>query len=102
MPHIEIIWSKNALFGLQKCYEFLKQYDEKTANTMLEVISFKLDVLLEHPKIGKPRLEFGNYTRQLFIPFGANGYVVLYQIKNNKILILAIKHVLELNFDFKN
>jgi len=104
MPHLEIIWSENARFCLQKCYDFLSQYNKEVANKMLDNLILKLDILLSHPEIGRPNLEFNSYTRQLFIPFGSNGYVVLYQfVKNqNKIIILAVKHALELKFSFKN
>jgi len=37
--------------------------------------------------------------RQLFIPFGASGYVARYRVEGRLVLVLAVRHMREAGYD---
>ena len=50
-------------------------------------------LLLEtFPEAGRPTDDLDPEHRELLIPFGGSGYLALYEVRDNTILILALKH----------
>ena len=51
-----------------------------------------IQVLGFQPGIGRPAEDLGPECRELPIDFGSNGYIALYRLKGDEVIILAIRH----------
>ncbi len=54
--------------------------------------------LSRFPRLGPVDPEQPDY-RQLFIPFGASGYVARYRVEGRLVVVLAIRHMREAGYD---
>lgn len=93
MRRYSVRFTEEADTDLQRLYDFLLEKDRAAAKRALEAIRRGVDLLKFSPyscrKAGteSPRL------RELMIPFGASGYVVLFEIEPPRIVtILAARH----------
>ncbi len=86
-----LIYSENALDGLQRLTDFLVESDPAAAVETLGLVEEAVAVLERHPLIGR-LVEFG--LRGLVISRGHSGYVALYSFEpaHDAVLILAIRH----------
>jgi len=50
-----------------------------------------------NPRIGKPEEDLPDF-HDIFIPFGASGYVFRYRIQGDTFFIIALKHCREAGF----
>ena len=97
MPYL-IHWTENAAAGLERAYLFLAEKNSEAAASALKVIREKV-LLLEHfPNAGRPAEDLEPEHRELLIPFGATGYVLLYRVEGPIIHILAVRHQKEVGF----
>ena len=94
----KVIYSDNALDDIDRLYQFLYYKNPNAANRAVQVIRRKIDELTVFPYIGK-KVKGSNVRRDLIIPFGKTGYIARYRIFSEELLILAIKHQLELGDD---
>lgn len=73
----------------------------EVTDTMLDVLFTSIDRLKEFPLMVKnsPEEKY-KHLRELFVPFGVNGYAVLYEYKEHLdlIVIASIKHTKEQGF----
>ena len=92
-----LIYSKNALSDLERLVDFLFETDPDTALETFEIIEEAVNVLRNHPMIGRP-VEHG--LRELVISRGRTGYVALhsYVPDVDAILILALRHQRETGY----
>jgi plasmid stabilization system protein ParE len=95
MPQISI--SAQARFDLNRLYNFLAEKDIGVAERAIEEIDKSFIPLSQMPKMGRI-IEHG--LREYIIDFGSSGYIALYDFHEDidKIVILAIKHQLELDY----
>lgn len=91
MPYL-VRWSENALEGLQRVYVFLAEKNEDAAVAAFKTIRQAALLLENFPESGRPADDLEPEHRELLIPFGGSGYVALYEMRENGILILALKH----------
>lgn len=98
MPHV-IYWTANARDNLERIYCFLSEKNKEVAITAMRNIREKVLLLESFPNAGRPAYDLEPEHRELLIPFGETGYVILYQIENNVIYILGIKHQKEINYN---
>ncbi|MDL2226631.1 type II toxin-antitoxin system RelE/ParE family toxin [Deltaproteobacteria bacterium OttesenSCG-928-M10] len=96
MPHLK--WTENSLRGVQKVYRFLAQYDLEAAKAAVKTIQNKAAILKRHPEAGRPADDLDPEHRELVIPFGASGYVLIYEVHQDYILVLAVKHQKEAGY----
>jgi len=96
MPHLK--WTENSLRGVQKVYRFLARYDLEAAQAAVKAIQSKASRLVKQPGIGRPADDLDPEHRELVIPFGASGYVLIYEVHQDYILILAVKHQKEAGY----
>jgi len=97
MPHLK--WTDNSIRGVQKVYRFLAQYDLEAAKAAVRTIKGKADILKKQPRAGRPTDDLDLDHRELVIPFGASGYVLIYEVYEDYILILAVKHQKEAGYE---
>ncbi len=97
MPYL-ICWTETAVAGLEQAYKFLAEKNEEAAIGAVAAIREKVLLLEQFPNAGRPAEDLEPEHRELFIPFGAAGYVLLYRIESSSIYILAIRHQKEAGF----
>lgn len=78
---------------LRRLYAFLLEHDLKAARRARDAIDKSIEFLREFAFTCR-KAEAGNpFLRELVIPFGAVGYVALFEIEDNEtVTILAIRH----------
>lgn len=93
MPHYTVRFTQEAHADLRRLYDFLIDKDPRAAAGALKAIRDSVKLLSFSPyacrkaAAGTPRL------RELLIPFGASGYVVLFEIEPPcTVTILAARH----------
>ena len=96
MSHI--IWTRLASADLERLYAFLREKDVDAARKAMGVIQASLQVLLDNPRIGRNAAFPPDGKREWPIRFGSAGYVALYYLRDDEIIILHIKHMKEAGF----
>jgi len=96
VPHLK--WTPYALGCVRKLYDYLAEKDTDAARMAISAIRKKAAMLSVNPGIGRPSDDLEPEQRELFIPFGASGYVLLYHAEQDLILVLAIRHQKEIGY----
>lgn len=86
-----LIYAERALVDLERLTDFLADSDPAAAEQTVDLIIQALEMLADHPLIGRPH---GEHLRELMISRGATGYAALYSIEDSQqaVLVLAIRH----------
>ena len=92
-----VVYCEKAIADLERLFNFLAQHDPQAAVAAAASIGSAIDVLGEHPLIG--RLVSGN-IRELVISFGRTGYLALYRFVPavDEVRVLAIRHQREVGY----
>ncbi len=92
-----LIYSEIALGDFERLTEFLLESAPEIALETVQLIEEAVDVLCNHPLIGRP-VEAG--LRELIVSRGRTGYVVLYSFEptDDAVLLLAIRHQREAGY----
>lgn len=98
MPHLRLLWTPNALQGVQKAYRFLAEKDPDAAMAAAGAIRRQAVILQKFPSAGRPADDLDPEHRELLIPFGATGYVLIYEVRDDAILVLAVRHQKEAGY----
>lgn len=93
----QVVYSPNALSNLERLYRFLAEKNPDAAVRALQAIRDKLKTLSRFPKLGRVDPERPE-DRELFITFGAAGYVARYRVVGRTVVILAVRHMLEAGY----
>ena len=64
----------------------MKEYSAKTAFNFLEKLQHRVELIIQHPEIGKPSLKKANIRSVTLQPHNR----IYYRIKNNKIELLCL------------
>ena len=93
-----LVWTSRALHDVSRLYDFLAAKNPDAARRAANSIFERINPLAAHPGIGRPFED--TELRELFIPFGSGGYVVLYRHDSDSqsIVVLAIRHSREIGF----
>jgi plasmid stabilization system protein ParE len=93
----QVTYSDAAASDIERVFEFLAARDPYAAGAAVSAIRVAVDILAQHPLIGRA---FDGPLRELVISFGNSGYVALYRYRpeRNEVRILAIRHQRELDF----
>ena len=93
----ELIYSGQALTDLDRLTDFLLEADPASALETTALIMEAVEVLANHPLIGRP-VEEG--LRELLISRGQSGYIALYSYEEaeDTVLVLAIRHQREAGY----
>ena len=97
MPYL-VIWTENALQGLERAWLFLAEKNEEAARAAVTAIREKALLLEEFPNAGRPAEDFDPEYRELLIPFGGAGYVLIYAVMGESVYVLALKHQKEAGY----
>ena len=99
MPYI-VIWSPRALECVQRLYNFLAEKDANAAKAAAALILKHTDLLESFPQAGRPADDLEPEHRELLIPFGGAGYVLLYRFgeEGTSVTVLAVRHQKEVGY----
>ncbi|ROZ64965.1 type II toxin-antitoxin system RelE/ParE family toxin [Ramlibacter sp. WS9] len=95
MNRYDVRFTKHAEAALERLFDFLLEHDTATADRALEAIMDALQLLKQFPfscrKAGDG--QHGPRHREMIIPFGASGYVALFEIEDaSTVTVLAVRH----------
>ena len=91
-------WTAKALDGLTRVHDFLASVDAGAAQKALDAIIAATDILQEFPHAGRAADDLEPDYRELLIPFGVSGYVVVYEVRGQTVVLLALKHQREAGY----
>jgi plasmid stabilization system protein ParE len=78
---------------LLRLYEFLLDRDMAAAERALEALRKSTEILEEFPFTCRKAVANNPFLRELIVPFGSSGYVVLFEIDDaTNVTILAVRH----------
>ena len=89
-----LIWLPEAVLDIRRLDSFLRPRNPSAANRALARIGDAAQSLRDHPELGRPYTPAIGF-RELFISFGARGYVLRYRIQDENIVIARLWHGLE-------
>lgn len=87
-----LIWTRGALADVARLHAFPRAKDPDAAKRAVDAIRRTAAALIDRPRIGRPAPDIGPGYRELVVPFGRTGYVVLYRIDDETVAILAVRH----------
>ena len=95
-----VVWSPGALACVQRLYRFLAEKNQDAAKTAAELILKQAELLEMFPNIGRPAEDLESEHREIRIPFGASGYVLLYRFAKdtNVVTVLAVRHQRDIGY----
>ena len=96
MPHL--IWTPQATSHVQRLYRFLAEKDAQAARRAVSAIRTGIKILAHQPHIGRPIDDMEPEFREWLIDFGNSGYVILYHVTQEAIVILAVRHQKEAGY----
>ena len=93
MRRYKVRFTRDAELDLLRLYDFLLEKDLGAAQRALEAIDEATRLLALSPFSCRKAMRHNPFLRELVIPFGATGYVVLFEIEDNRtVTILAVRH----------
>ena len=93
----QVVYSPNAISNLARLHRFLDRKNPEAATRAIRTIRDRLAVLSRFPRLGPVDPERPD-IRELFVRFGAAGYVARYGIVEETVVILAVRHMREAGY----
>ena len=93
----QVVYSRNAVANLERLHRFLAEKNPEAAQRAIDTILDKLKGLERFPRLGPVDPDRPD-VRQLFMPFGAAGYVARYRIIEDKVVVLSVRHMREAGY----
>lgn len=87
-----LIWSPGALADVQRLYRFLAEKNPEAAQRAAQVIRDGMQIVADHPEVGRPAENMDPEFREWPISFGASAYVALYRLDSDVALVVAVRH----------
>ena len=99
MRRYRVRFTPEAEKDLLRLYDFLLEKDFGAAARALEAIEEATRLLQFSPFSCRKALRNNPFLRELVIPYGAAGYVALYEIEGKRtVTVLAVRHQREEDF----
>lgn len=93
-----LIWSADALADVQRLYRFLAIKNSMSARRAISTIRQAVQIISDHPEIGRPVDNMPNEYRDWPIAFGSSGYVARFYYDGSKAVLLTILHQKEVGY----
>lgn len=87
MTTVEV--SNRAWRDLDRLAAWLRPRSARAAETAADALEAGIASLTQFPDRGAP---LARGVRELFVPFGRDGYIIRYRVKANRVLILRLWH----------
>lgn len=92
MSH-RVRYTQEAKEDLRRLFTFLAEQDIHAAKHARKTIAASIQLLQQFPFTCRKAMSDDACLRELLIPFGVAGYVVLFEIENDKVVtIIAVRH----------
>lgn len=92
MSH-QLRFTDAALDDIERLYRFLAEHDDRAADIALDALEKAWALLGSFPFAARKVADDNPLLRELLVPFGASGYVALYEIVDgHTVTILAVRH----------
>jgi plasmid stabilization system protein ParE len=88
----EVGWSRKAILDTERLNEFLEAVNPDAAAKSSAAIPEGVETLELFPEAGKVVENSHGRLRDWQIPFGKRGYVVRYRYREQKVLIVSVRH----------
>ena len=98
MPSVK--FAAGALRDLARLRGFLQHKNPIASQRAAATIIQSVLILEQNPQIGRPVEDMEQEYRELIIGFGHYGYVALYCLDGDTVIIVAIRHQLEAGYRF--
>jgi len=93
-----LIWSPEALADVQRLYRFLASKNPDAARRAASAIRDGMQIVADHPGVGRPVDDMDPEYRNWPISFGASGYVALYRLDRDMAVVVAVRHQKEVGY----
>jgi plasmid stabilization system protein ParE len=92
-----VIYAETALQDLERIVEFLLEASPRSALAAVRQIRRAVDVLAEHPRIGR---RIRGQMRELVVTHGSSGYLALYRFDPSLdvVRVLRVRHQREAGY----
>ncbi len=88
-----VAWSAKAREDLRRLYAFLLDRDEEAAVHALKALEKSVAFLEQFPFSCRKVRGEDAFLRELVVPFGSSGYVILFRVDDGgKVTIAAVRH----------
>lgn len=95
----QVRYTDAARDDLQRLFDFLLSKDPVVAKRAITIIGKGMILLREFPFTCRKADPTNPFLRELLIPFGASGYVALFEIEDGEtVTILAVRHQRESDY----
>ena len=86
-------YTVEALEDFDRIYDFLVVYDVELAERAIQAVKLGLNILTEFPFSCRKISGCNGLIRELLIPFGSSGYIVLFRIDSPEtVTVAAVRH----------
>ena len=89
---LRVEWSPRSLSDLEFRVQFLSDKSPIAAERAAEAILAAGERLRDFPRSGRPYGKAPDQYRELVVPFGNEGYTLLYEVLPDHVLIVGLKH----------
>jgi len=96
MPQVK--FAPTALDDLGRLREFLRLKNPMAAKRAAVATTKAIQLLAQHPQIGRPTEEMDIEYRELLIDFGDSSYVALYRYEVDHVTVLSLRHQKEAGY----
>ena len=96
MPRL--IWSPSAVRDVSRLHRFLTSKDREVAVRAIKSIRQGVKLLEQHPDAGRPAEGLPPEFREWPMDFGTSGYVALYRVAGQRVVVLAVRHAREFDY----
>ena len=93
----QVVYSRNAASSIERLHKFLAEKNPDSAARAVNVVLDRLAFLARFPLLGPVDPDRPD-TRQLFISYGAAGYVARYHAIDDTVIVLAIRRMREAGY----
>lgn len=94
----QVIFAPAALDDLERLREFLRPRNSAAAKRAAVAITKAVQLLGQHPQVGRPAEEMDIEFRELLIDFGDSGYIALYRYEGDLVTVLSLRHQKEVGY----
>lgn len=77
---------------------FWLQKNLLAAREAVKTIRLSMNILVQHPEVGRPVEEMEPEYREWPISFGSSGYIALYRFDGQSAIVVAVRHQREAGF----
>jgi plasmid stabilization system protein ParE len=95
---MKLVWRAAALGDLRRLQDFFAPKNPRAAGHAISTIRGSVKIHETFPNIGRAVTELDATFRDWTVNFGAGLYIIRYRVKQNQIIVIAIRHRLEAKF----